>query len=87
MTTMPISLAELEQVRESLIATINSGLTDNEKQFLLTFKAGQPEWELLGLSEIERLPAVRWKLQNLAKLPANKRDQLLAKLHDALGET
>lgn len=87
MTTLPVTLAELEQVHETLIATIHAGLTHEEKQFLLKFKVGQPDWALLGLSDIERLPAVRWKLQNLAKLPADRRDQLLARLREALGET
>ena len=85
MTTAPVSLAELEQVREALIAAISSGLTIDEKRFLLSFKAGQPEWALLGLSDIEKLPAVRWKLQNLAKLSDARRQDLVGKLQEALG--
>lgn len=86
MTTSPISLTELEQVREALISAISSGLTGHEKQFLLTFKAGQPEWALLGLPDIVKLPAVRWKLQNLAKLSNDRRSDLLAKLREVLGK-
>lgn len=85
MTTTPITQTELEQVREALIAAISSGLTGDEKRFLLTFKAGQTEWALLGLSDIEKLPAVRWKLQNLAKLSDAKRRDLVGKLQEALG--
>ncbi len=85
MTTLPVSLAELEQVRESLIAAISSGLTMDEKRFLLSFKATQPEWALLGLPGVEHLPAVRWKLQNLAKLSDVRRGELLLHLQQALG--
>lgn len=42
-------IEELEYVRKRLITTIYMGLTDEEKQFLLSFKAKMPEWELLWL--------------------------------------
>lgn len=85
MTTAPVTQTELEQVREALIAAISSGLTMDEKRFLLLFKATQPEWALLGLPGVEHLPAVRWKLQNLAKLSDVHRKELLLHLQQALG--
>jgi hypothetical protein len=45
-------------------------LTETEKRFLLSFKERQPQWELLGLPRVKELPAVRWKLANLEKMPA-----------------
>lgn len=86
MTTSPVAQAELEQVRETLISTINSGLAANERQFLLSFKATEPDWALLGLSGVEQLPAVRWKLQNLAKLTDAKRRELAEKLQRTLSD-
>jgi len=38
------------------------------RRFLLSFKAGEPEWDLLGVPGAADLPAVRWKVDNLAKL-------------------
>jgi hypothetical protein len=29
---------------------------------------GEPDWQLMKCLHLARLPAVRWKLQNLAKL-------------------
>ena len=42
-----------------------SDLTTNERKFLLSIKKLHPDWELLGLEGIDRLPAVKWKLINL----------------------
>lgn len=57
----------------------------NHKQFLISFKRGEPDWTLLGLPAARELPAVRWKLENLSKLPAGKRADLLKRLNAALG--
>jgi hypothetical protein len=35
----------------------------------------QPEWELLGIPHVSELPAVRWKLQNLARLQRERAEQ------------
>ena len=48
-------------------------------------KRGEPDWALLGLPGAKDLPAVSWKLENLAKLSADKRAQLLNGLSKALG--
>ncbi|HKW74804.1 MAG TPA: hypothetical protein VJN64_04705, partial [Terriglobales bacterium] len=40
---------------------------------------------LLDLPTAKNLPAVRWKLENLAKLKANRRALLLKGLGEALG--
>jgi predicted nucleotidyltransferase component of viral defense system len=84
MTTVPVSLTELEDARERLISTIHSDLTDNEREFLLSFKARAPDWSLLGLENIEQLPAVKWKIMNLAKMPEPKHSSALANLNRAL---
>lgn len=63
-----VSLSALEAARERLVEHINAALTDGERKFLLSFKAGTPDWELLGLNGVERLPAVRWKQRNLARM-------------------
>lgn len=65
-----VSLHELETTRERLVDLIHSSLTEQERQFLLTFKRCSPDWALLGLQGIEHLPAVRWKLRNLNKMSA-----------------
>lgn len=53
MTEQDISLLELETAREQLVAVINPSLTQQERDFLLSFKNRDPDWSLLGLSGIE----------------------------------
>jgi len=85
MAREPVSLAELETTRKKLIEQLLRDMPHDEKEFLVTFKAGEPKWELLGLTGIELLPAVRWKQLNLDKMSPAKRGAAVAKLRQALG--
>ncbi len=84
MTETPVTVEELVEARETLISDIVGGMPRDHRDFLLSFKQGQPDWSLLGLPGAEDLPAVRWKLQNLAKLTKNKRAALLERLSEVL---
>jgi len=85
LTETPVSLDELLQAREDLIGAMAGGMPQDHRRFLMTFKRGEPEWALLDLPGAEALPAVRWRLENLAKLDAAKRAALVARLADVLG--
>jgi len=50
----------------------------------LGLKRGEPDWKLLGVPGAEELPAVRWKLQNVAKIDKEKRAELIARLKRVL---
>lgn len=80
-----VSLDELLQARENLIAEIVGKMSDQHRRFLISVKRGAPDWTLLDLPGAKDLPAVRWKLENLAKLGGEKRAQLLKGLNEALG--
>jgi predicted nucleotidyltransferase component of viral defense system len=84
MVEQPVSLDDLLKAREDLISEIVGKMPVEHKRFLVSVKRGEPDWSLLGLPGAKDLPAVRWKLENLAKLPADKRAQLLKGLNDAL---
>jgi predicted nucleotidyltransferase component of viral defense system len=84
MVEQPVSLDDLLKAREDLIGEIVGKLPERHKTFLISVKKGEPDWTLLDLPGAKDLPAVRWKLENLAKLPADKRAQLLKGLKDAL---
>ncbi len=73
MTLEPISLETLEAAREELIQRINEELTNPERAFLLSIKQLEPQWDLLRLPGVERLPGVQWKLYNLRKMHPTKR--------------
>jgi predicted nucleotidyltransferase component of viral defense system len=68
MTRNPITLAELQQARHKLKETLPSALTPNHRQFLLGLVMGEPNWQLMKCPHLAELPAVRWKLHNLARL-------------------
>jgi len=56
--------AYIEAVRLLLKAT----LTSSHRAFLLALVQGEPRWALMQCGHLAELPAIRWKLQNLAKL-------------------
>jgi len=64
----PVTLATLQQVRRKLKKELPAALTANQRQFLLGLVANEPDWRLMKCSHLSQLPALRWKLQNLAKL-------------------
>jgi len=68
MTRNPITLAELQQVRRKLKRELPAALTANQRQFLLGLVADEPNWSLMKCPHLSQLPAIRWKLENLAKL-------------------
>lgn len=68
MANREVSIEQLVATREELIKSIHARLGTKEKRFLLSVKRREPEWELLGLEDAARLPAVKWKLHNLARM-------------------
>jgi predicted nucleotidyltransferase component of viral defense system len=87
MAEVDVPLEQLEEVREQLIHQINSQMTDNEKQFLLSFKNKEPDWNLLEMENIEviaNLPSVLWKMINLKKMPQQKHQDAYDKLENVL---
>ncbi len=85
MTMHPVIVEELEEAREQLIRRIHTDLTDEERRFLLSFKSKAPEWELLGFTDTDKLPAVRWKMINLEKMPQERHAAALGALRKAIG--
>ena len=85
MVDKPVTLDELLQAREDFIREIVDKMPEQHRRFLISVKRGEPDWPLLGLPGAKDLPAVRWKLENLAKLSADKRARLLKGLSEALG--
>jgi len=84
MTFEPITFEELLIARKSLIGIINKSLTDSEKRFLVSLKAGEPDWDSFGSEHLQQLPAVRWKLHNIRKMDRKRHKEALSKLADFL---
>jgi hypothetical protein len=72
------------QAREDLIGIIVGKMPEEHRRFLISIKRGEPDWALLDLPGVEDLPAVRGRLENLAKLDKTKRDAMIARLSEVL---
>ena len=75
-----VALETLQAIQHALPGWIVACMTEDQRNFLLGFKRGEPDWSLLPHLEIETLPAVRWKQQNLDKMDAGKRQAAIYKL-------
>lgn len=78
------TVRDLVGARESLVTRIHGDLTNDEKKFILFVKMGAPEWDLLGISHIPDLPAVRWKLANISIMDKTAHEKALSKLKTVL---
>ena len=72
MTLEPVGLSTLYMARSEMLNSISGHFTDADKRFLMSIKKCEPQWDLLGLQGIDQLPAIRWKLQNLERMPKAK---------------
>jgi len=82
MTVTPFTYENFEHTRTQLIYEVRKSLTNNDKKFFLSFKKGEPQWELFPMKELKDLPAVKWKLQNIQNLKAKNPEK-----HSALYRT
>ncbi|MGV1832820.1 nucleotidyl transferase AbiEii/AbiGii toxin family protein [Agrobacterium vitis] len=75
MTIEPVSLIELKDARARLTDDLRAHLDDKAMRFLLTLHDTEPDFDAIGLPQAGALPAVRWKLINLAKLKQQNPDK------------
>ena len=79
-----VTVQELEETRAALVRTIHERLTEKHKQFLIALKRGEADWSLLPFDNIQGLPAVQWKLRNLAAISPHKREESIKRLAQVL---
>jgi predicted nucleotidyltransferase component of viral defense system len=65
MTNENFTYEEFEKIRKEFILLASNSLTDNEKEFLLSFVSGNPNWKNFDYS---KYPAIKWKQLNINKL-------------------
>lgn len=85
MTETDVSLDDLLEAREALVATITGAMPAHHRQFLIGFERGRPDWSLLDVDGAADLPAVRWRQHNLDKLEPAEREKLADRLTEVLG--
>lgn len=79
-----LPLDRLEQTRKRLMMTLAEHVNEQDVDFLLSFKAGRPDWELLPLAGVADLPAVRWKQKNIVRMSPEKQIEANERLRSVL---
>jgi len=85
MTEVSVDYEELCAVRKRLIKTIQESLLANEKDFLISIKSGEPQWDLMPIPKLSELPGIRWKVLNIKKMDKKSKLAALYKLKEILG--
>ena len=68
MSDIPFDYADYLSARENLLKLVNAGLSDTDKEFLISFEMGEPEWSKCSGGDLSNYPSVQWKLLNIEKL-------------------
>lgn len=68
MTVETVALEDLLAARDRMRSELQGGLTQAERRFLVSIARNEPDWGQLDIPHLAELPAIRWKLQNLAQL-------------------
>lgn len=67
MTDIPFTYKDYESLRNDTIRKVNACLTDEDKDFIISFEEGPPQWELCCAGDLSRYLSVQWKLLNIEK--------------------
>lgn len=87
MTSVEFTYNDYEETRAILVDSIQKRLSDDEKQFLVSFEMGSPDWRLFQIPVLKNLPAIKWKLQNIINLKENnikKHERMIENLKETL---
>lgn len=85
MTRDTVELDTLMQMQARLIKELPKQLTPAHRDFLMSLVQGEPAWELMPMQHLRELPALKWKLMNLAKLKKSSAKRFAAQ-HEMLAE-
>ncbi|MBI5895164.1 MAG: nucleotidyl transferase AbiEii/AbiGii toxin family protein [Desulfobacterales bacterium] len=84
MVDVQVELDPLRKTLPELVRVIHTAMTEGDKRFLLALKRGDQDWGDFALPEVARLPAIQWKMFNLARMQPVKRRQAANKLETIL---
>lgn len=68
MTDEAFSYEDYEVARKNLIEVVNHSLSNIDKDFLISFEDGTPDWDKCMAGDLSRFPSVQWKLRNIELL-------------------
>jgi predicted nucleotidyltransferase component of viral defense system len=84
MTEEAVTLEELIKARTGIKSLIVDAMPEPHRRLLLSVEQGEPDWSHLGLAGVEELPSVKWRLQNIRGLEAERRKTNVATLAGVL---
>ncbi len=83
-TEKDIPLETLLAVHTRLKQDLIKNMSGDHRRFLTSFYRRAPEWSLLGIDGVSRLPAVRWKEINLDRAGEETREAIARQVEEVL---
>ncbi|MDP3912496.1 MAG: nucleotidyl transferase AbiEii/AbiGii toxin family protein [Bacteroidota bacterium] len=68
MSDVPFDYDDFYKTRKTLIENVNQNLTDTDRDFLISFENGVPDWDKCCAGDLNDYPAIQWKLKNILTL-------------------
>lgn len=68
MSDVSFTNEDFESTRLRLIKDVKDMMSEEDKNFLVSFERGEPKWSNTPYASLADYPSVRWKLLNLRKL-------------------
>jgi hypothetical protein len=68
MSDIPFDYTDFESIRKVLIENVNQNLTVTDREFLISFERGSPEWDKCCAGDLSSYPSIQWKLKNILTL-------------------
>lgn len=72
MAKTDIPLEELLEARSRLVEELKKKLTQNDKEFLVSFVSNNADWSKARDSKIQHFPSVKWKMMNQESMNKEK---------------
>ena len=85
MTEDDISMETLVSTHADLTRNLVNNMSDAHRRFLASFDRRRPEWDLLGIDGVDRLPAVRWREINLDRAGKETQEAMARHMEEVLG--
>jgi hypothetical protein len=84
MVKVDISLDELLETRVRLVKEIKDKLTQDDKDFLISFVSNRPDWSKIRESKLKDYPSVKWKMMNQEKMSDKKLEEYVFLVEEVL---
>ncbi|MDE1920782.1 MAG: nucleotidyl transferase AbiEii/AbiGii toxin family protein [Candidatus Omnitrophica bacterium] len=80
MANYPVDLKDLLSCRDKVIKNVQDSLGERRLEFLISVMEEKPKWDLIPFDNLDKLPGIKWKLQNIHSMAKSKREAEIKKL-------